>query len=278
MNITVTTTNSTITNVVATTETVGTSRITTSLVAIGNTNTVGSIYTTGGNVGVGTVTPGYTLDVSGTGNFSDTIYGKASSFALVFGQGCAVQSLGVNNRDAGIYSWGGYGLTIAQANGFIGIGTTSPANNLDVSGTARITTSLTTGAVYATNSTMTNIVSTNITTSSAQITNLNVTTVTAATLLNTNIVSTNVSTATLVASTGITAASSQITNLNVTTQTLGTSRITTSLLAIGNSNTLGNIFTTGGNVGIGLTNPAYKLDVNGTARIQDSGELMIEVN
>ncbi len=46
-----------------------------------------------------------------------------------------------------------------------------------------------------------------------------------------------------------------VTNSNLTTQTVGTSRITNNLLAIGNSNTVGNIFTTGGNVGIGVTNP-----------------------
>jgi hypothetical protein len=85
-----------------------------------------------GNMGIGTTSPSYRLDVNGTSNFSDTIYGKASSFALVFGQGCAVQSLGVNNRDAGIYSWGGFGLTVAQGNGYIGIGTITPSNILTV--------------------------------------------------------------------------------------------------------------------------------------------------
>jgi hypothetical protein len=299
-----------VTNLNATTVTAATSRITTSLVAIGNSNTVGSIYTTGGNVGVGTVTPGYTLDVngngrfvngltiatgqpgiftnktitsntnfgliycsdrptignlgshlfcnsnasvsyvtidgpnytldvSGTGNFSDTIYGKASSFALIFGQGCAVQSLGVNNRDAGIYSWGGYGLTIAQANGFIGIGTTSPANNLDVSGTARITTSLTTGAVYATNSTMTNIVSTNFTTSSAQITNLNVTTETVGTLRATSIIGTTISAGTAAATTytggsmslsGDLVIGGTITTVNITTTNVVDTNISTGTL------------------------------------------------
>lgn len=48
-------------------------------------------------------------------------------------------------------------------------------------------------------------------------------------------------------------------NLTATTQTVATSRITTSLLALGNSNTVGNIFTTAGNVGLGITTPVSRL-------------------
>ena len=84
------------------------------------------------------------------------------------------------------------------------------------------------------------------------------------TITNGTFVSTNITTITLNASTGITSASAQITNLNATTITAGTSRITTSLLALGNSNTIGNIFTTAGNVGIGTAFPAAPLHVFGT--------------
>jgi hypothetical protein len=115
--------------------------------------------------------------------------------------------------------------------------------------------------------------STGVTSASLQATNANITTLTAATLLNTNVVSTNVTAATLNLSTGVTAASAQITNLNVTTETVGTSRITTSLLALGNSNTLGNIFTTAGNVGIGTTAPSGMLHLNGSALFTSSGDL-----
>jgi hypothetical protein len=60
------------------------------------------------------------------------------------------------------------------------------------------------------------------------------------------------------------------TNLVDTNLTAGIARITTNLAAIGNSNTIGNIFTNAGNVGIGTTNPNFNLEVNGTAAFSTS--------
>ena len=114
------------------------------------------------------------------------------------------------------------------------------------------------GTLTTVNITTTNVVDTNISTG---------------TLTSTNITSTNITSATLNLSTGVTSASAQITNANVTTLTAGTSRITTSLLAIGNSNTIGNIFTTAGNVGIGTTAPSGMLHLNGSALFTSSGDL-----
>ena len=184
-------------------------------------------------------------------------------------------------------------------------GSMSLSGNLSIAGTlttVNITTTnisqtnVSAGTITATNQNSTNITtatlnaSTGITAASAQIANANITTQTVATLLNTNQNSTNITTATLNASTGITAAIAQITNANITTQTVGTSRITTSLLALGNSNTVGNVFTTGGNVGIGITNPSESLSVSGNIRlgpttdsdadyyIKSAGQLTISAN
>lgn len=47
------------------------------------------------------------------------------------------------------------------------------------------------------------------------------------------------------------------------------------LTATHNSNTIGNLFTTGGNVGIGTTSPIYTLDINGTLEASNSNGLML---
>jgi len=142
---------------------------------------------------------------------------------------------------------------------------------------ANITTStianlLNTNAAITT-STISNLLNTNAAITTSTISNLlntnaAITTSTIATLLNTNAVATNISTGTLNASTGITAAGARITDANVTTSTIATARITNNLVALGDSNTIGNIFTTGGNVGINIANPAYQLDVNGNLHVK----------
>ena len=138
------------------------------------------------------------------------------------------------------------------------VGTTITGSNLSLSGNLVVGGTLTT-----VNITTTNVVDTNISAGTLTSTNVNVTTSTIATLLNTNVVSTNISSATLNLSTGITASSAQITNANVTTSTIATARITTALISLGNSNTIGNIFTTGGNVGVGTASPGSSLHVAG---------------
>jgi hypothetical protein len=60
-----------------------------------------------------------------------------------------------------------------------------------------------------------------------------------------------------------TTGSAIIPNEIVTTSTIGTLLNTTALISIGNSNTIGNLFTTGGNFCIGTTSSSQLLTVNG---------------
>jgi hypothetical protein len=70
---TITSVHITSTNIIETNVTAGVVYVTDSFSAIGNSNTVGSIYTTNGNVGLNNTEPAYTLDVNGTANFTDVL-------------------------------------------------------------------------------------------------------------------------------------------------------------------------------------------------------------
>ena len=99
-------------------------------------------------------------------------------------------------------------------------------------------------------STLQNIIGTNITAN-----NLNLT----------NEIATNISTTTL------SATSSTIPNFVATNITTTTAIISDVLQATGNSNTIGSVLTTGGNVGIGASpTVGFRLDINGTVRASGS--------
>jgi uncharacterized protein YjbI with pentapeptide repeats len=188
----------TITNTRITSETVGTLRVTTSLSAIGNTNTVGNLYTTGGNVGINIISPNYHLDVNGNVHVNANLY----------------------------------------VDGLISGGTE-------------------TGSTFA-----------------------------YLTLTSTDD-SINLSTGSFVTYGGVTIQSPT----DASSVTNGGSFLTEGGAAIGkrlfvgegvvsvsDTNTVGNIFTTNGNVGIGTTSPMYRLDIAGVTRVQgnsnDAGSVL----
>jgi hypothetical protein len=123
---------------------------------------------------------------------------------------------------------------IFTTGGNVGIGTRNPTFNLDVAGTTRITTSVTTGALFSTNQTTTN----------AMFTNLSTGTLNAGNLTTGNI--------------NFTGILSQNGAPYIGSQWSGT---TGTFLYYGST---GNI-----NVGIGTTNPQSTLDINGTLKTQN---------
>ena len=224
-----------------------------------------------------------------------TVSSKPSAVAVASAHPLATQAgLDILAQGGNALSAGSSRMVILST-GNVGINTTTPGSLLDINGvilstglttgTILATTSISSGAVNATNSTITNAVATNLSSGTLNLsggltsgtilattsissgvvnaTNSTVTNLVVTSNTVTNAVATNVSAATLNASTGITTALAQITNVNVTTVTAATSRITINLMAIGNSNTVGSIFTTNGNVGINTTTPGSLLDIKG---------------
>ncbi len=95
----------------------------------------------GGNVGVGTVTPGKTLDVAGTGRFSSDLFAETK---IVFNSNAAWYYIGGGVANGYIaqtwdeirYKFGGGGADITFKNGNIGVGTITPAAKIEVDGTS----------------------------------------------------------------------------------------------------------------------------------------------
>jgi hypothetical protein len=219
----------------------------------------------GGSVGIGTSTPAYTLDINGDINFSGNVYQGASPF---------ISSLWTDGESSLYYrsnvEVGTANLFVDTTTGNVGIGTSTPAQALDVSGnvqvgTANLFVDTTTGNVGVGTSTPAQAldVSGNVQVGTANLFvdtttgNVGIGTSTPAQALD---VSGNVQVGTA--------------NLFVDTTTgqvgIGTSTPTQALDVSGNVQVgTANLFvdTTTGNVGIGTSTPVASLHINSTDSI-----------
>ncbi|KAK9845083.1 hypothetical protein WJX74_010407 [Apatococcus lobatus] len=98
---------------------------------IGQGPTGSSLYVVGNSVGVFQSSPQYTLDVAGSANVSNSLSAQELDAPAINGSGQALRVCAF----------------VTLANGKMGVGQTSPQATVDVTGTLRATTSLTTGNV-----------------------------------------------------------------------------------------------------------------------------------
>jgi len=188
-------------------------------------HTIGSIITTGGNVGISNSAPAYNLDVNGTVNASTFTGGNIS--------------LSGTARIPNIFS-----DSVSTAN-------ISVSDNLISTNTQVTLSSI--GSLISDYATIADLDCTNISSSNLNITSMITQDISAVNVSVSNLQSTTHTTSTLIAN-------------DIITSTLVAND---SIRALSNSNTIGNMYTTNGNVGINNVSPDYCLDVNGTLHSSD---------
>lgn len=231
-------------NYINTNTTTDTLLVKTSMSAIGDINTIGNvIYTTGGNVGIGTVSPIYLLDVNGNARYTGSVsmanleVSGLADIPNISNTAISTGTLRVGTL-ATIGQLAAFNFTAGNIRANVSISTGQLSILNVTAGTIRVTTLLTTANVSVVNVTSTNLRATRSTISSLVSSDATITT------LNTQ----DTTTASLFVSTGLTSANIDITGY---------------ISATGLINTFGSIVTTGdGYVGIGTSEPLYQLELS----------------
>lgn len=111
------------------------------------------VYDNGTNVGIGTSSPGYKLDVSATGNISGQFKTSGSINALFLADaGTTAETLyiGTAGNDFRVVTGSNERMRI-DASGNVGIGTSSPSSRLHVAGSGDVTAYVSTSSVGGSN-------------------------------------------------------------------------------------------------------------------------------
>jgi hypothetical protein len=203
----------------------------------------------GQKVGIANTSPVYSLDIVGDINFTGNFYQNNAPYS-------------------GSSVWQNSGNNLYYTGGNLGVNTTNPTSMLDVRGSVSAT-SYTGSTLQVSSATVSNVKLTNVSGSSATFTNGTFTNVTGGTLNVGNLTTGNINFTGTLYQNGVAYMSGQWTNTagSAIVYTSGNVVVSNSLIATSNTNTIGSIITTGGNVGINVSNPSYKLHVSGDAYV-----------